>query len=78
MSKHDEFHGYDRYKTDSGREGLEESREAIVTPNGAVPGCPTCALPDSFKPSHYGSKRCESGSLASGGTHAHCSCDTCF
>ena len=29
-------------------------------------------------PSHYGSARCESGSLASGGTRAHCSCDRCF
>jgi hypothetical protein len=29
-------------------------------------------------PSHDGSKRCESGSIASGGTRAHCSCSTCF
>ncbi len=31
-----------------------------------------------FGPSHEGSKLCESGSIASGGTIAHCSCDTCF
>lgn len=31
-----------------------------------------------FGPSHEGSQRCESGSLASGGRNAHCSCDTCF
>ena len=29
-------------------------------------------------PSHDGSKNCKSGSIASGGTKAHCSCDTCF
>ena len=40
--------------------------------------CPTCALPDDLKPSHNGSRRCESGSIASGGTKAHCSCDLCF
>lgn len=31
-----------------------------------------------FAPSHDGSSRCQSGSLASGGRHAHCTCDTCF
>jgi hypothetical protein len=29
-------------------------------------------------PSHTGSASCESGSIASGGTNSHCSCDTCF
>ena len=29
-------------------------------------------------PSHRGSTRCQSGSLASGGTRSHCTCDTCF
>lgn len=31
-----------------------------------------------FGPSHDGSKRCESGSIASGGDNAHCTCDVCF
>ena len=31
-----------------------------------------------FGPSHEGSTRCESGSIASGGHIAHCTCDTCF
>jgi len=31
-----------------------------------------------MNPSHQGSRRCESGSIASGGTKAHCSCDMCF
>lgn len=38
--------------------------------------CPGCG--PGFRPSHDGSPRCESGSLASGGTHAHCTCDACF
>ncbi len=29
-------------------------------------------------PSHDGSVRCESGSIASGGDRAHCTCDVCF
>lgn len=41
-------------------------------------GCKTCMDPESFKPSHKGSAQCESGSIASGGTRAHCTCDTCF
>lgn len=47
-----------------------------------VDGCSTCTLiRDEFKgfgPSHNGRKSCESGSIAAGGTHDHCSCDTCF
>lgn len=31
-----------------------------------------------FSPPHYGSARCNSGSLSSGGDKAHCSCDICF
>lgn len=30
------------------------------------------------RPSYLGSKHCKSGSIASGGRNAHCSCDTCF
>jgi hypothetical protein len=43
-------------------------------------GCFTCAniLPGSLAPTHNGSKRCQSGSIASGGDNAHCSCDICF
>lgn len=29
-------------------------------------------------PSHRGSSRCESGSIASGGNKTHCTCDICF
>ena len=38
--------------------------------------CPTCRL--GHGPDHDGSKSCKSGSIASGGTKEHCSCDTCF
>ena len=39
--------------------------------------CSTCKR-EGMKPSHFGSARCESGSIASGGNRAHCTCDTCF
>lgn len=39
--------------------------------------CQTCTI-EGFRPSHWGSIRCESGSLASGGKNAHCTCNTCF
>lgn len=42
----------------------------------AVP-CPGCAE-KGMRPSHDGSERCQSGSIASGGKTAHCSCDVCF
>lgn len=45
--------------------------------DGAGRVCPTCALPGT-KPSHDGSPRCQSGSIASGGKNAHCSCGVCF
>lgn len=41
-----------------------------------VEDCSSCE--HKHGPSHYGSPRCQSGSLASGGRHSHCSCDTCF
>jgi hypothetical protein len=50
-------------------------------------GCKLCqdeaqamfnGLPLPFAPRHEGSVHCRSGSIASGGTHAHCTCDTCF
>jgi len=53
--------------------------EPHVMPLSIAPKvCRICADPRSFKPSHDGSKRCESGSIASGGNRSHCSCDTCF
>jgi len=35
-------------------------------------------IPDPNGPTREGSTRCQSGSLASGGTKTHCSCDICF
>jgi len=45
------------------------------------PECQTCILiaaRGGFGPSHDGSEHCESGSIASGGDVAHCTCDVCF
>jgi hypothetical protein len=41
----------------------------------ASEGGPCCGRPG---PSHQGSKHCRSGSLASGGSKAHCACDACY
>lgn len=44
--------------------------------------CPTCAEAKANQnravPRHAGSRGCESGALAAGGTKAHCTCDVCF
>lgn len=34
--------------------------------------------PNGHYPSHTGSPGCKSWSIASGGSAAHCACDTCF
>lgn len=46
----------------------------------AVYSCSGCApyMAGGLAPSHRGSKGCESGSLASGGARAHCTCEACF
>lgn len=33
---------------------------------------------DPYAPTRKGSTRCESGSIASGGTRSYCTCDTCY
>lgn len=41
--------------------------------------CRTCAsVAREGGPSHNGSHLCRSGSIASGGTVAHCACNVCF
>ena len=42
----------------------------------AVPGCPECAVGSAVP--HDGSPDCTSGSIASGGTKAHCICEYCY
>ncbi len=39
---------------------------------------PECSKKGWSGPSHNGSRMCKSGSIASGGTRAHCSCDYCY
>ena len=43
-------------------------------------GCSDCDIIDrkGMAPSFAGSRRCESGSIASGGNNSHCGCDICF
>jgi hypothetical protein len=45
------------------------------SPN-AVPGCAECA--GGNPASHSGSIQCKSGSIASGGSVAHCNCGFCY
>ena len=47
---------------------------------GDDPDCESCRnnLRGGIAPTHNGSKGCESGSIASGGKNAHCTCDVCF
>ena len=55
----------------------EELQLAIL-----LAGWVTCETCKQYKgqmcPPHFGSARCESGSLASGGKNSHCTCSTCF
>lgn len=44
-------------------------------PRERVEGCSQC---ESGPVWHNGSKLCKSGSIASGGSRAHCTCDYCF
>ncbi len=50
--------------------------------SGEPPDCKTCRdihdSRDRFGPSHRGARNCESGSIASGGDRAHCTCDWCW
>ena len=44
-----------------------------------TPPCLTCAEnKGQMAPTHNGSARCQSGSIASGGNRSHCTCDICF
>jgi DNA-damage-inducible protein D len=58
-----------------GRVTLDAERDLALTASGIVPDCPECIAGSPY--SHHGSKNCTSGSLASGGSIAHCGCDYC-
>lgn len=51
-------------------ESWEENKDNLLP----APGVPE----PYFGPSLNGSKNCKSGSIASGGSKSHCSCDVCF
>ena len=66
-----------------GAQGHPAVREREIDP--PLRKNPDCALcreirekHHGFGPSHDGSRNCQSGSLASGGQRAHCTCDVCF
>ena len=46
-----------------------------LPPSCTVEGC---TYSSKYGPSHDGSRMCKSGSIASGGTRAHCACDYCY
>lgn len=46
-------------------------------PPAKDPDCKGCQHTGMY-PSHNGSRNCESGSIASGGTKSHCTCNACF
>lgn len=65
---------------------MEQRHQGNESAGGVAP-CETCAMiaerPDRFGPSHEGSRLCRNaewgnGSIASGGTRAHCTCAGCF
>lgn len=54
--------------------------DPLTAAPGIVPGagnCTGCAETGAH-PSHEGATGCRSGSLASGGKNAHCTCDVCW
>lgn len=63
-------------------DNLEQALKRADEIGGGVMECQMCAeilkKHGGFGPSHYGSGSCRSGSIASGGRNAHCTCDTCF
>lgn len=66
------------------RRVAESMVDAVLAPPPAPASgeCLTCfeirERHGGFGPRHAGSESCESGSIASGGDRAHCSCDRCF
>ncbi len=63
---------------------MESERVRLVGEGAkAQPKARPCKMCEAVKaeglgPSHNGSRSCRSGSIASGGDRAHCTCDACF
>lgn len=59
------------------RTALAAERESRIQAEMAT--CSMCIeYAGRMAPSHRGSTFCRCGSIASGGTKSHCTCDTCF
>lgn len=57
----------------------EELLSVAILLRDGDPDCAECRqIGAGMGPSHRGRATCESGSLASGGERAHCSCGICF
>lgn len=54
----------------------EQVTPQVVTVICGIDGCTVERVPG--LPSHEGARMCKSGSIASGGARAHCSCDYCY
>lgn len=54
----------------------KDAAVAVKTRVCGIDGCTVERVPG--LPSHDGSRMCKSGSIESGGTRAHCSCDYCY
>ena len=53
------------------------TRDSLAELARMMDACEMCKN-KGMRPTHDGSPRCESGSIASGGTVEHCTCDVCF
>jgi len=61
-------------------ESADWGKEAAIAHRATMALEPVCGQCETggYGPSHQGSVACESGSIASGGTKSHCTCDVCF
>ena len=57
--------------------GIERWEAKIIAEIVEQKCCSQCHK-GGMMPPHFGSVNCKSGSIASGGTKQHCSCDICF
>lgn len=52
---------------------MQTAKAAAVAYQNEYENCPQCAKGTPVD--HFGSRYCQSGALAAGGTHSHCTCD---
>lgn len=62
--------------TDHIKEQMNPQAVMVAEKTCGIDGCTVTRVPG--LPRHEGSRVCKSGSIASGGTRAHCTCDACY